>query len=586
GENSCQCQADKDCIPMDDGDLCNGVMKCVANVCSVDPKTVVPCDTSADSQCRVTACVPATGACGATIAADGKPCDDADACTSGEACAAGECAGGSTVACDDQNPCTTDTCDEAAGCVFAPNTDGCDDGDDCTEGDACANGVCQPGKLTCPTTCVPAMSLFCDVSHKHDNGGEGSTNVAAAYACNDGAAYSGPEYTYTFVAPWDGTFTVTLMGEAADTDVLVLEAGDGCDPAKCIAWGTDGVTFTAQSYKTYYLVVDGFEGATGAYSIHVACVPATELYCDDGIDNDKDGDADCDDSDCLGTATCPLPGCVPGWTLACGEKDAWTTYWFGATDQVDGYSCNANLYTGPEYAYSFSTPTKQKVLVKLTNESGTTDLLVLKGDCSSSTCIDHGAVQSTFVAEPNEDYYFVVDGRDGAEGKYTITVTCKPLTEGSCGDGKDDEGDGLTDCDDPDCLGTAECPTCEWAYVLACGDTDSWGTGREGATDVVDAYSCSEAMSHEGPEYTYYFYSEYDQDVTITLSDETADLDIQVLEMDDTQVCNAAKCLDWGVDSLTFAAKAGARYYIVIDAWTGGPDPVFSGDYTIDVSCW
>ncbi|MBM4397883.1 MAG: hypothetical protein FJ087_19635, partial [Deltaproteobacteria bacterium] len=30
GENSCQCQADKDCIPMDDGDLCNGVMKCVA----------------------------------------------------------------------------------------------------------------------------------------------------------------------------------------------------------------------------------------------------------------------------------------------------------------------------------------------------------------------------------------------------------------------------------------------------------------------------------------------------------------------------------------------------------------------------
>ena len=30
--------------------------------------------------------------------------------------------------------------------------------------------------------------------------------------------------------------------------------------------------------------------------------------------------------------------------------------------------------------------------------------------------------------------------------------------EEDCGDGLDDDGDELTDCDDPDCEGTADCP--------------------------------------------------------------------------------------------------------------------------------
>ena len=37
--------------------------------------------------------------------------------------------------CDDANPCTTDTCDEAAGCNHAPI-----DGGECLDGDACTAG--------------------------------------------------------------------------------------------------------------------------------------------------------------------------------------------------------------------------------------------------------------------------------------------------------------------------------------------------------------------------------------------------------------------------------------------------------------
>jgi MYXO-CTERM domain-containing protein len=50
--------------------------------------------------------------------------------------------GGAPPACDDGNPCTTDRCDVALGCVSTDNTDACDDGDVCTASDVCGAGVC------------------------------------------------------------------------------------------------------------------------------------------------------------------------------------------------------------------------------------------------------------------------------------------------------------------------------------------------------------------------------------------------------------------------------------------------------------
>ena len=53
------------------------------------------------------------------------------ACTKDDACANGGC-GGTTIVCDDTNPCTTDGCDPASGCTYLDNTSDCDDGDICT----------------------------------------------------------------------------------------------------------------------------------------------------------------------------------------------------------------------------------------------------------------------------------------------------------------------------------------------------------------------------------------------------------------------------------------------------------------------
>ena len=71
-------------------------------------------------------------------------CDDGSACTVNALCTAGTCVGSETLVCDDNNPCTGDTCDPVEGCQYPYVPGGCDDGDSCTLGDHCVVGVCIP----------------------------------------------------------------------------------------------------------------------------------------------------------------------------------------------------------------------------------------------------------------------------------------------------------------------------------------------------------------------------------------------------------------------------------------------------------
>ena len=106
-------------------------------------------DAQAD-ECEAGACN-AGGQCIVVTALDGLPCEESSwtECVVGE-CKAGECADVPTVNCDDDNPCTDDSCNTATGdCDNDPNTEGCDDGNPCTGGDACTDGVCFGTDNTC-----------------------------------------------------------------------------------------------------------------------------------------------------------------------------------------------------------------------------------------------------------------------------------------------------------------------------------------------------------------------------------------------------------------------------------------------------
>ncbi|MDI7269411.1 MAG: hypothetical protein QME96_15595, partial [Myxococcota bacterium] len=189
GTPSCRCSTDAECTRYDD-DLCDGRLLCAGSRCVNDPGTAVVCDPSANTDCLVNRCVPATGLCGMTPTPDGTACDDGNACTAGDSCRAGSCVGGaSTCRCttdrdcaphEDGNrcngalecasgacvvdpatvvtcprspdPCRVNQCDPTTGicsAVAAPAGTTCDDGNACTVGDTCSGGACTGSPRSC-----------------------------------------------------------------------------------------------------------------------------------------------------------------------------------------------------------------------------------------------------------------------------------------------------------------------------------------------------------------------------------------------------------------------------------------------------
>lgn len=102
------------------------------------------------NQCTLDQC-DGSGVCLHQNAPGGTPCSDGNACTTGEQCVAGACVGGTATVCDDNDGCTTDTCEPTLGCLFevgveSPECNSCADGID-NDGD----GVIDAENPNCST---------------------------------------------------------------------------------------------------------------------------------------------------------------------------------------------------------------------------------------------------------------------------------------------------------------------------------------------------------------------------------------------------------------------------------------------------
>jgi MYXO-CTERM domain-containing protein len=167
-----------------DADLCNGDEICDGNgACVTSPAP--PCDDQ--NACTTDTCDPSAGCAHAPLPA-GTSCSDGDVCNGVEVCAAGGvCQAGTPLTCADTDPCTVDTCDKILGCAHAPAADGasCADGDACNGAEVCLAGACVPGPvLDCDdhnpcTTDTCAAATGC----KHASVGDG-TSCADADVCN------------------------------------------------------------------------------------------------------------------------------------------------------------------------------------------------------------------------------------------------------------------------------------------------------------------------------------------------------------------------------------------------------------------
>lgn len=624
--------------------------------------------------------------CGDGVVDTGELCDDGnnidgDGCTHNcrievlPGCGNGvpdpgeECDDGNTTPCDG---CSATCQVEACGNGRRECDEECDDGNT-VGGDGCS-ATCTLEPIT---TCQPADVIACGQTRSANTSGPAATDRIDGYNCSPWNE-TGPEYAFVFTAPSSSTVTATLSGLGSDLDIFVLQDQAGrCDSEACIAFGDLSATFSATAGQTYYLVVDGYFGAQGPFTLKVTCgacgdgVVDPDEECDDGNTTSGDGCSEtctlescgngvvdvgeeCDDGNttpCDGcsascqieacgngrvecgeecddgntasgdgcSATCTLEGgtCDPGWELTCGGSDRWSTNNFGATDEIDRYSCTWWLEDGPEYAYTFVAPQTGPVTVTLSelDVGQDLDIFVLSdqgGLCHSSNCLAYGTLSASFGATAGQTYYVVVDGYYGASGNYTVDLKCGG---GACGDGVlnvgeecDDgntaPGDGCSptcrrevcgngvldpgeECDDGNtvsgdgCSATCKLETsgCQADWYLGCGKLDSWSNDGSGSTNNIDTYPGCVGWNESGPEYTYWFYAYETGQVTVSLTGMTGDLDIFVLE-EDGSGCQSGSCIAYGGANVTFNAVEGEYYYFVVDGYNGA-----TSSYTLDVSC-
>jgi cysteine-rich repeat protein len=182
---NCQCNAAEDCTALEDGDLCNGTLECdtssLPHQCIVKAGTEVVCPQPEGlaAICQAAACNPDSGECSITSANEGYACDDEDMCTIGDSCDGGLCVGGVAPNCDDSNPCTDDDCNADSGCTHVFNNIQCNDGNACTSEDQCAQGQCLGSKAVNCDDNNPCTADSCSPLI-------GCEHTIAAAPCDDG----------------------------------------------------------------------------------------------------------------------------------------------------------------------------------------------------------------------------------------------------------------------------------------------------------------------------------------------------------------------------------------------------------------
>ena len=254
---------------------------CVAGACVA----VNPCDDGV--ACTEDACV--DGRCESVTAPDGAPCSG-EGCSLEAYCVEGACMRFSERACDDGDPCTEDACDD--GCVFTPlDTPECRLCDEpgevvaCEGGalvtrDACGNVLmregCDDDDPCTRDTCDPAAG--CGHAPVDAPGcGDDCAPARATTACVDGDLVwldGCGEPGEVAVSCDDG---VACTEDACDDDALVCVhvAAEGCEPVAC-----DGAWSTACDEEGVAVVVDPCGRLAGVAPGAAPSSPCEVVTCD------------------------------------------------------------------------------------------------------------------------------------------------------------------------------------------------------------------------------------------------------------------------------------------------------------------
>jgi hypothetical protein len=88
--------------------------------------------------------------------------------------------------CNDNNPCTDDSCAKAKGCLHLANSGACSDGDACTKGDLCQDSACKSGAAVDCNDDNPCSDDSCDKVSGCDANATCQAASGKGCACNQG----------------------------------------------------------------------------------------------------------------------------------------------------------------------------------------------------------------------------------------------------------------------------------------------------------------------------------------------------------------------------------------------------------------
>ncbi|MCB9324737.1 MAG: T9SS type A sorting domain-containing protein [Lewinellaceae bacterium] len=255
------------------------------------------------------------------------------------------------------------------------------------------------------------------------------------------------------------------------------------------------------------------------------------------------------------------PWCEEAIPIQCGDFLAYETT-IGAGNQITSYpGCSNYTFQGPDKVYVLNKTTAGDLQIglEITTPGMDLDLFLLADNCSQLTCIRSSTSSNSvtnnegilYEDAPLGTYYIVVDGQYAtSKGDYHIEVNCGYLY---CGD----------------------------AQPLVCG-VPFQGNNMNG-NDDVSLYGCDGNVfnvENNGPEMVHYFTTTEAGQVTITMTNLSANLELFLLRS-----CDRGDCMDYSQNSGTTNESITAwlqpgTYYVVVDGYNGGV-----GNYTLNVDC-
>jgi Tol biopolymer transport system component len=260
--------------------------------------------------------------------------------------------------------------------------------------------------------------------------------------------------------------------------------------------------------------------------------PGAAEICDDGEDNDCDGDIDCNDFECLQDVAC----------LICTDNDGDGYYaQSGCGTAVDCNDNDANIHPG---AAEICDDGKDNDCDEEIDEGCTQEVLIT---CYRDWDEDGYGDPSITIQDTSCPWGYVTNHADCDD----LDENVNPEANEVCDDGKDNDCDSFTDCSDPDCSGVPPCSSLS-TEILLCSDRDGGFDIFTMDSDGSNLKNLTNSSSYEYP----YSWSPDKTKIAYEADGVNGSLDIFVMDADGGSPINLTnnaywnESCDWSPDGM------------------------------------